>query len=150
MTARTEQVERDAPVRGAVVGILWALAAVQGMVGTWALAAPLAFYEGFPLPGFRWVALLPPFNEHLVRDVGALNLALAVVLAGAALRADRATVRLAATAGLVVAVPHTAYHVLHLAHFPPMDAVAQTAGMLVHIALLAAVLALSFRPAVIP
>jgi hypothetical protein len=141
MTA-TEQVER---VRGAVVGILWVLAAVQGMVGTWALVAPLVFYEGFPLPGHSWVASMPPYNEHLVRDVGALNLALAVVLAGAALRADRATVRLAATAGLVAAVPHTAYHALHLSHFPPTDAVAQTVGTVAHLALLVAVLALSAR-----
>jgi hypothetical protein len=144
MTA-AEQMERDTRVRGTVVGILWVLAAVQGMVGTWALVAPLVFYEGFPAPGHSWVALLPPYNEHLVRDVGALNLALAVVLAGAALRADRATVRLAATAGLVAAVPHTAYHVLHLSRFPPTDAVAQTVGTVVYLALLVAVLVLSVR-----
>ena len=133
------------PVRGAAVGILWVLATVQLVVGTWALVAPLVFYEGFPLPAHAWVGLLPPYNEHLVRDVGALNLAVAVVLVGAALRADRATVRLAATTGLVAAVPHTAYHALHLAHFPPVDAAAQTAGMVVHLALLTTVLVLSFR-----
>lgn len=139
----TESVDRGVQVRGIVVGILGVLAAVQGVVGTWALVAPLVFYEGFPLPGHAWVALLPPYNEHLVRDVGALNLALAVVMAGAALRADRATVRLAAVAGLVVSVPHTAYHALHLAHFPPADAVAQTIGTAVHLALLVGLLALS-------
>jgi hypothetical protein len=91
------------------------------------------------------VGLLPPYNEHLVRDVGALNLALAVVLAGAALRADRATVRLAATASLAAAVPHTAYHALRLAHFPPVDAVAQTAGSVLHLAALVVVLVLGSR-----
>jgi len=144
MTA-TEPVERDARLRGAVVGILAVLATVQGIVGTWALVAPLVFYEGFPLPGHSWVGLLPPYNEHLVRDVGALNLALAVVLAGAALRAERATVRLAVIASLVAAVPHTAYHALHLAHFPPADALAQTVGTVVHLALLVSVLVLSSR-----
>ncbi|QYN33018.1 hypothetical protein K1T35_31360 [Pseudonocardia sp. DSM 110487] len=138
-----ERVERD--VRGSVVAILWVLAAAQGMVGTWALVAPLVFYEGFPLPGHAWVALLPPFNEHLVRDVGALNLALAAVLAGAALRADRATVRLAAIASLVAAVPHAAYHALHLSHFPPADAVAQTVATVLHLALLVVVLRLGAR-----
>lgn len=132
--------DRAARARRSVVRVLGVLAAVQGFVGTWALVAPLAFYEGFPLPGHAWVGLLPPYNEHLVRDVGALNLGVAVVLAGAALRADRGTVRLAAVAGLVVAVPHTAYHVLHLAHFPPADAVAQTVGTLAHLALLGFVL----------
>jgi hypothetical protein len=141
----TESVERAARARGTVVGILGVLAAVQGLVGTWALVAPLVFYEGFPLPGHSWVALLPPYNEHLVRDVGALNLGVAVVLAGAALRADRATVRLAAIAGLVVAVPHTAYHALHLSHFPLADACAQTIGTVAHLALLVAVLWLSGR-----
>jgi hypothetical protein len=142
MTA-IERVDRD--VRGSVVGILWVLAAAQGMVGTWALVAPLVFYEGFPLPGHAWVALLPPFNEHLVRDVGALNLALAAVLAGAALRADRATVRLAAIASLVAAVPHAAYHALHLSHFPPADAVAQTVATVLHLSLLVVVLRLGAR-----
>jgi hypothetical protein len=142
MTA-IERVDRD--VRGSVVGILWVLAAAQGMVGTWALVAPLVFYEGFPLPGHAWVALLPPFNEHLVRDVGALNLALAAVLAGAALRADRATVRLAAIASLVAAVPHAAYHALHLSHFPPADAVAQTVATVLHLSMLVVVLRLGAR-----
>jgi hypothetical protein len=141
----TEEVDRQARVRGTVVGILGVLATVQGVTGTWALVAPLVFYEGFPLPGHSWVGLLPPYNEHLVRDVGALNLGVAVVLAGAALRADRATVRLAAIAGLVVAVPHTAYHALHLAHFPPADAMAQTVGTVVHLALLVVVLVLGAR-----
>jgi hypothetical protein len=141
----TARVDWDARVRATVVGILGVLAAVQGLVGTWALVAPLVFYEGFPLPGHAWVALLPPYNEHLVRDVGALNLALAVVLAGAALRADRATVRLAAIAVLAASVPHTAYHALHLSHFPLADAAAQTAGTVVHLALLVVVLWLSAR-----
>jgi hypothetical protein len=133
------------PIRGTALGILWVLATVQLVVGTWALVAPLVFYEGFPLPAHAWVGLLPPYNEHLVRDVGALNLALAVVLLGAALRADRATARLAATAGLAASVPHTVYHALHLAHFPPVDAALQTAAMVVHLALLTAVLVLSLR-----
>ncbi|GAA5142311.1 hypothetical protein [Pseudonocardia adelaidensis] len=143
--AVTEGVDREARVRGTVVGILGVLAAGHGAAGMWALAVPLVFYEGFPLPGHPWVALLPPYNEHLVRDFGALNLALAVVLVGAALRADRATVRLAAIAVLAAAVPHAAYHALHLSHFPPVDAVTQTAGTVVHIAVLVVVLVLSGR-----
>lgn len=143
--AVTEALDRDARARATVVGIVGVLAAGHGVVGMWALAAPLVFYEGFPLPGHPWVALLPPYNEHLVRDFGALNLALAVVLAGAALRADRATVRLAAIAVLAAAVPHAAYHALHLSHFPPVDAVTQTVGTVVHIVVLAVVLVLSGR-----
>jgi hypothetical protein len=60
------------------------LAVVQGVVGVWALLAPASFYARFPVSGHAWVAQLPPYNEHLVRDFGALNLALAVPLAAAA------------------------------------------------------------------
>ena len=46
--------------------------------------APKSFYEDFPGAGRVWVAVDGPYNEHLVRDVGSLNLALAfVAVAGA-------------------------------------------------------------------
>lgn len=64
------------------------LAAMQALVG-WALVAPREFYDGFPIAGHAWVALLPPYNEHLVRDVGAFSLALTVVLGAAAVWPER-------------------------------------------------------------
>jgi hypothetical protein len=106
---------------------LWFLVAVSAVVGVWAQVFPTSFYDDFPF-GLGWVRLLPPYNEHLVRDVGGLNLALVVVLAAALLRTDRFTVRVAALAGAVFAVPHTVFHALHMAHFPLVDAVVQTAG----------------------
>ena len=42
-----------------------AVIAVQGTI------APRSFYDGFPF-GRGWVELLPPYNEHLVRDVAGL------------------------------------------------------------------------------
>ena len=126
------------------VGLL-VLAAIQAIVGVWALAAPQAFYDGFPLPGNPWVALLPPYNEHLVRDVGGLNLALAVVLGAAARTLDRRMVRVALLALAVFAVPHTAFHAGHLAGFPPADAVAQTVGTVLHLITVAGLFALSWR-----
>ncbi len=48
-------------------------------VGAWAALAPRSFYDDFPGGGRHWVAVDGPFNEHLVRDVGTLNLALAAV-----------------------------------------------------------------------
>lgn len=62
---------------------LLVLVATAFVVGVWALLAPRSFYEDFPAAGRGWVSSLP-FNEHLVRDVGALNLAFAVLLAYAA------------------------------------------------------------------
>ncbi|HEX6254895.1 MAG TPA: hypothetical protein VFZ70_03695 [Euzebyales bacterium] len=100
---------------------LGALAAVAATVGVWALLAPGSFYSDFPF-GRAWVAVDGPFNEHLIRDVGALNLGLAVVAAVAAYRAEPALVRLAAAAALVVGAPHLLYHTLHLDGLAPLDA----------------------------
>jgi hypothetical protein len=46
------------------------LAVSQGVIGIWALLAPTSFYSSFPITGHPWVSLLPPYNEHLIRDVG--------------------------------------------------------------------------------
>jgi hypothetical protein len=126
------------------IGLLF-LAAPQLIVGAWALAAPLAFYDRFPLPGHPWVALLPPYNEHLVRDVGAFNLALTVVLVAAAWTLEPTLARVALVALLIYAVPHTVFHAGHLEGFPPSDALAQTVGTVLHLVLTASLLALTWR-----
>ena len=51
----------------------------------WALPFPRSFYDDFPAPGWGWVSTLGPYNEHLVRDYGAMNLALGVLLVSAAI-----------------------------------------------------------------
>ncbi len=115
------------------------LAVAQGVVGVWALLAPASFYARFPVAGHAWVALLPPYNEHLVRDVGALNLALAVPLTAAAVTGQWLLSAVAISSLAVFAVPHAVYHVLHLEGFSTFDAVAQTAGIGLHLALVAVV-----------
>lgn len=100
------------------------------LIGAWALGWPAAFHADFPL-GRAWVALDGPYNEHLVRDVGALQLALGVV-AALALRRPWLT-GVAAVATLVFAVPHIAYHATHLAPFGVGDAVAQVAALSVQV-----------------
>ena len=71
--------------------ILCILNAIGAFVGAWALLAPRAFYDTFPSSGFGpGVGVDGPFNEHLIRDVGALYLALvgAGVVAALSRRAD--------------------------------------------------------------
>jgi hypothetical protein len=114
---------------------LGGLAAAQGLVGGWAAAAPIDFYAHFPARGHPWVALLPPYNEHLVRDVGTLGLALTVMLTVGAISGQRLLVRTAVVAFLVYAVPHSAFHALHLGGFPIGDARAQMAGFSVQLLL---------------
>jgi hypothetical protein len=100
---------------------LGALAVVALAVGSLALLTPGSFYGDFPF-GRAWVAVDGPYNEHLIRDVGALNLSLAVVVGVAAYRAEPVLIRLAAVAALVVGVPHLLYHTLHLDGLAPLDA----------------------------
>ena len=54
--------------------ILALLAITSVQLGLWATFAPRSFYEDFPGGGRNWVAVDGPYNEHLVRDFGALNL----------------------------------------------------------------------------
>jgi hypothetical protein len=55
------------------------IAIAPAWVGIWATAAPRSFYDDFPGTS-SWVAPLGPYDQHLVRDVGAFELGLLVVL----------------------------------------------------------------------
>ena len=73
-------------IRAALV----ALAVVAVSAGVWASVSPRAFYDNYPGLGHAWVAADGPYNEHLIRDFGALNLALAVMTIVAAVTLGRA------------------------------------------------------------
>jgi hypothetical protein len=143
VTARPTQQARttSVPVR-AGLGIL---AALQALVGVWALLVPAGFYGSFPLPGHAWVSLMPPYNEHLTRDVGELSLALTVLLVAAAVSGQRLLSVVAIIATAVYAVPHAVYHALHLEGFPTGDAVAQMVGIALQLILVAVVAWLLWR-----
>src|SRR3712207_3140991 len=100
------------------------LASAPLVVGVWALLVPRSFYDDFPLPGREWVSTLGPCNEHLVRDVGALNLALGLLLTTAAMLLERRLVRASLAAWLVYATPHFLFHLAHVHHFSTFDNVA--------------------------
>ena len=134
--------------RAVVRVALGLLALSQAVVGVWALLAPQSFYDGFPAAGHAWVALLPPYNEHLVRDVGGLSLAMTVVLVAAAWWLDRRLAWVAVIAFAVWTVPHAAFHVTHLEGFTSVDATLQTLGFVLQLgvtAVIAVVLARSGR-----
>ena len=111
------------------------LATLEALVGVWALLAPISFYRNFPLPGHAWVSMLPPYNEHLTRDVGELSLALTVLLGAAAVTGQRLLSVVAIIATAVYAVPHAVYHARHLEGFPTGDAVAQMVGIALQLVL---------------
>lgn len=91
-------------------------------VGVWALFLPRSFYEDFPSAGRGWVSALGPYNGHLLTDVGAMYLALGVLLALAAVSLGRELVRTSLVVWLVFAVPHFVFHAATIHHHPlPID-----------------------------
>jgi hypothetical protein len=101
--------------------IVLLLAVSAAVVGVWAAAFPVSFYTDFPSPGRNWVSALGPYNEHLVRDVGGLYLALLVVSLYAWRRPSTSTVRMAGSAWLIFNAEHFLWHMLHLGMFPLVD-----------------------------
>jgi hypothetical protein len=96
---------------------------VEAVVGIWPLVSPSGFYQDFPGLRTGWVAMDGPFNEHLLRDFGGLNLALAATLIGAAVIGTTAVARLAAVAALLFGLPHFLYYLGHVSHFAQTDQV---------------------------
>jgi hypothetical protein len=92
-------------------------------VGLWASVAPRSFYDDFPGGGRSWVAADGPYNEHLLRDFGALNLALTAVVAVALVTKAPAAIRAAGLGWLVYSVPHFTYHARHLHVYDTTDQV---------------------------
>ena len=121
------------------------LAASTAFIGGWGLLLPRSFYDAFPGAGGGWVALLPPYNEHLVRDVGGFSLAFAALFVWAAITGERNVTRAALGAWLVSAVPHLLFHVAHLEGFTPADAAAQTVSLAFVVVLPVALLVVSAR-----
>jgi hypothetical protein len=103
--------------------VLALLAFSSAVVGVWAAFAPRSFYDDFPGSGHSWVAPDGPYNEHLVRDVGELNLALTLVTLVALVLLSRTLVITTAAAWLVYSVPHFVYHLRHLDPFSGGDTV---------------------------
>jgi hypothetical protein len=132
---RTAREPRSARRRLLVrAGLLYLLLASL-LVGVWAQFAPGAFWEGFPGFGYAWVSVDGPYNEHLVRDVGGLQLAVAVVLIFALRQPTTTLVLVAALSSLAWQAPHAVYHLSHVGLLPtPADRVAQSAVLLISLA----------------
>jgi hypothetical protein len=109
--------------------ILGYLGVTSVAVGAWAQFAPRSFYDDFPGFGRMWVRVDGPFNEHLVRDVGGLNLALAAVLVGAMISLRRPMVVVAAIAALLYGIPHFIYHVSNRVGLSGPDVAASLGGL---------------------
>lgn len=119
---------------------LFFLALLALELGVWASISPSGFFDTFPGLGRQWTAVDGPYNEHLVRDFGALNLALAVVTVAALVVRTKPAVRTAAGAWLAFQVPHFLYHVRNLDVYGTADAVASQSALALTIVVSAALL----------
>jgi hypothetical protein len=99
-------------------------------VGLPAAVVPRRFYDDFPFLA-SWVDRLPPYNQHLVSDVGGFYLAFALLFAWAAVRPNRALVVPLCAAWALAAALHFVFHVTHLGGFPTADAIVQTISLAV-------------------
>lgn len=111
------------------------LTIVALQIGLWAQFAPQSFYDDFPGLGRTWVSVDGPYNEHLVRDVGGLYLALAVLLIAAVITLHRALIVTASIAVLVSGVPHLIYHTVNRDNLDISDLVASLGGLVLFAAI---------------
>jgi hypothetical protein len=109
--------------------LLWATAAIGAYVGLWAAAFPASFYDAFPGFGRIWIAVDGPYNEHLIRDVGSLYLALSAATVFAAFARTLTAARAMGVAWVVFGVPHLIYHASHFAGMPPIDVIGNIVGL---------------------
>jgi hypothetical protein len=104
---------QDLVPRWVRLGLLVTLALPQLVIGSWAVFAPASFFRSFPGFDPRLVAAVPPYNEHLVTDVGAGFLATGAALVAAAAWAHRLAVYTALIAYVAFTLPHVLYHALN-------------------------------------
>jgi hypothetical protein len=126
--------------------IALAYLAISGLlVGVWASVAPRSFFLDFPGLGHMWTAADGRYNEHLVRDVGDLNLALVVVTLAACIWFSRTLAISAALAWIVYSAPHLAYHAFNLGVLSSDDRTAEIVALSIPILLAAFVIVVAAR-----
>src|SRR5215813_8992257 len=102
-------------MRGATVLVrvgMGLLGAINGFWGVWARFWPEHFFATFPGFGHHWTAGYPPYNEHLVTDLGATFLTLGFFLVAGALARQQA-VRTVVLYGVgIFNALHLSFHML--------------------------------------
>ena len=105
------------------------LTVVSLEIGVWAQFAPRSFYDHFPGLGRAWVRVDGPYNEHLVRDVGGLNLAISAILIAAFVTLSRPMIIAASVATLLYGIPHLAYHIANTTGLATSDVIVSIGGL---------------------
>lgn len=99
-------------------------------VGLPATFAPATFFDDYPF-FTAWIGLLPPYNEHLVTDVGGLYLGFGLLFTWALIKPSRQLILPLCIGWFIAQALHFVFHISHLEGFGTGDAVSQTIGLAV-------------------
>jgi hypothetical protein len=113
--------------------------------GVPATLAPRWFYDTFPGLGHAWTAAYPPYNAHLITDLGATFTTLGVLLLLAAWLADRTVTAVVLCGVLVFSSLHLAFHLRDHGSLTGADLVASLTALALGVAAPAALLVLDLR-----
>jgi hypothetical protein len=105
------------------------LAALHLWWGAWARFDPQDFFESFPGLGRHWTAAYPPYNEHLVTDLGSTFLTLAFLLGAVAATTNRPVWRVVLAGVLLFSTLHIGFHAVDPGGLQGADIAASVAAL---------------------
>jgi hypothetical protein len=126
-------------------GGLVLLGALHVSWGVPAVLVPRWFFTHFPGFGHAWTATYPPYNRHLMTDVGAAFLTLGVLLFTAAWLADRRVTAVVLSGVLLFSTLHLVFHLTQHGRLAGFDLVASLTALALGVLFPAALLVLSRR-----
>ena len=111
----------------------------------WPTFAPQSFYDNFPGGGMHWIDINGPYNEHFIRDFGALNAALLVLIVAALWKPSVTLLQTTGIAIAVYALPHSIYHLNNLEVYKSSERLTATAPLVLQIAMGVAIAVMATR-----
>jgi hypothetical protein len=111
------------------VTALMAMSLIGLIVGVWAYVFPRGFYDLFPTVVGNWIHQDGPYNQHLIRDVGAMYLALGLAGLGGLVGRSAQALRVLGLAWTAFGLLHFSYHLTHLHGMTPSDAIGNGVGL---------------------
>ena len=137
---------KDPPADSPLIRICLAVLGLSALsIGIPASFAPETFYTEYPF-FTTLVSLLPPYNEHLITDVGGLYLGFGVIFVWAMVKPTRQLIVPVCVGWIVTQTLHFAFHIDHLTGFTTTEAVIQQTGFVIFILVAAIPLVLLRRP----
>ena len=108
-------------------------------LAVWPLVSPRGFYDNFPGGSYHWIDINGPYNEHFLRDFGALNAALVVIIVFALWKPGVALLQATGLAIAIYGLPHAIYHLSHLDVYKSSEKFVATAPLVLQVFIGAAV-----------